>query len=151
MKAMVALCIALFFVSTLCGTKVNGQTVAIGHVTAEIVESVSAASAAITDFVLAKATNSISTNLTSEMLNLGTITINSGKDITCNVVLKPATLFDSKGNGFTIDTAVQNDLFASATKTNGSQTIQLGGTTNRTGSHASGLYEGSYTIVFAYN
>jgi len=151
MKATVALCIILFFISTLGGTKVNAQTVAIGHVTAEIVESASAASAAITDFELTKATQAISTNLTSETLNLGTITINSGKDITCNVVLKPAKLSDSKGNGFMIDPTVNNDLITSAANTNGSQTIQLGGTTNRTGSHSSALYEGSYTVVFAYN
>ena len=151
MKTMVVFLITVFFSLTLGGKKVNGQTVAIGHVTAEIVESVSIAAAAITDFELVKATQHIATNPTSETLNLGAITINSGKDITCNVVLKPATLSDSQGNGFTLAPAVQNDLTASTIRPNGSQTIQLGGTTNRTGSNTSSLYEGSYTIVFAYN
>ena len=151
MQARVVLFIAVFLISILGGTKVNGQVVAIGHVSAEIVESVSAASAAITEFELAKATQNFSSDLTSETLDLGAITIFSGKDITCNVVLKPAALTDSQGNGFTIDPAVQNNLFASATRPNGSQTIQLGGTTNRTSNQASGLYEGSYTVVFAYN
>lgn len=147
MKATGALIIAFLFFSLLGGINANAQTVAIGHVSAEIVESVSAASAAITDFELAKANQNISTNLISETLNLGTITLNSGRDITCNVVLKTATLSDSQGNGFTIEPAVKSDLLAS----NGSQAIELGGTTNRSGSSASGLYEGNYTVVFAYN
>lgn len=151
MRATVIIFIAVFLGFTLGGTKVNGQVVAIGHVFAEVVESVSAASATISNFELAKATNDISANLTSEKLNLGTITLNSGKDITCNVVLKPAALSDSQGNGFTIEPAVTNNLLAAAARANGSQTIQLGGTTNRTSSQASGLYEGSYTVVFAYN
>ena len=151
MQARVVLFIAVLILSILGVTTVNGQVVAIGHVSAEIVESVSAASATISNFELAKATNDISASLTSETLNLGSITLNSGKNITCNVVLKPATLSDSQGNGFTIEPAVQNDLLALVTRANGSQTIQLGGTTNRTSSQASGLYEGSYTVVFAYN
>ena len=150
MKATV-LIIATLFTWILTGSKVCSQIVAIGHVSAEIVESVSASSAAITNFELIKATENTPTDLTSETLNLGAITIFSGKDITCNVVLKPASLSDSAGNGFTIDPAIQNNLFASATRPNGSQTIKLGGTTNRTSSQASGLYEGSYTVIFAYN
>lgn len=152
MKARVIIFIAVLFISTFVGTKANAQVVAIGHVYAEIVESVSAASAAITEFELAKkSAQDLSSNLTAETLDLGAITIYSGKDVTCNVVLKQAAMTDSQGNGFTIDPAVQNNLFASATRSNGSQTIQLGGTTNRTNNQAAGLYEGSYTVVFAYN
>ena len=151
MKTTTVLIIATFLIWIFTGSDVCGQTVAIGHVSAEIVESVSASSATISSFELAKATENTATNLNPETLNLGAITIFSGKDVTCNVVLKPAALTDSAGNGFTLEPAVQNDLFASATKANGSQTIRLGGTTNRTSSQASGLYEGSYTVVFAYN
>lgn len=151
MKTTTILILATLFIWILSVSKVCGQVVAIGHVSAEIVESVSASSATISSFELAKATENTPINLASETLNLGAITIFSGKDITCNVVLKSAALTDSAGNGFTIEPAVQNDVFASATKANGSQTIRLGGTTNRTNSQASGLYEGSYTVVFAYN
>lgn len=151
MKAPSVIILAAFFTWLLMGTKVNGQVVAIGHVTAEVVESVSAASAAITSFELAKTSELNGTSLSSESVNLGSITINSGKDITCDVVLKSASLADSAGNGFTIEPTIKNDLYASATKTNGSQTIQLGGTANRTSDLASGLYQGSYTVVFAYN
>lgn len=142
---------AIFFIWILTGLKLCGQVVAIGHVSAEVVEAVSASSATISSFELAKITDNNATSLNSEELNLGAITIVSGKDVTCNVVLKSAALTDSAGNGFTIEPAVQNDVFASAARANGSQTIRLGGTTNRSSNQASGLYEGSYTVVFAYN
>lgn len=151
MKATIVLFTAIFFGLILMGTKVNAQLVAIGHVSAEVVESASAASASINNFELAKSTGAISASMAAETLDLGAITLNSGKDITCNVVLKPASLSDSQGNGFTIDPAVQNDSVATASNPNGTQTIQLGATTNRTGNQASGLYEGSYTVVFAFN
>jgi hypothetical protein len=151
MKTTAVLILAVLLIWTLGTAKVCAQTVAIGHVFAEIVESVSATSATISNFELAKATEITSNNLTSDVLNLGTITINSGKDVTCNVVLKPTSLSDSAGNAFTLEPAIKNELFASAVKSNGSQTLQLGGTTNRSASQASGLYAGSYTVVFAYN
>ena len=151
MKATIVLFTAIFFGLILMGTKLNAQLVAIGHVFAEVVESASAASASINNFELAKSTGAISASMAAETLDLGAITLNSGKDITCNVVLKPASLSDSQGNGFTIDPAVQNDLVATASNPNGTQTIQLGATTNRKGNQASGLYEGSYTVVFAFN
>ncbi|HEY3371330.1 MAG TPA: DUF4402 domain-containing protein [Prolixibacteraceae bacterium] len=151
MKTTIALLVAIFFGLTLGGTKVNGQTVAIGHVCAEVVESVSVASATISDFELATSTSNITASLASETLNLGSIVLNSGKDVTCNVVLQSATLSDAQGNGFTIEPAVQNDMLASAAKSNGSQTIQLGGTTNLADNQASGQYEGSYAVIFAYN
>jgi hypothetical protein len=150
MKATFVLIMAVFF-TWIGGTNVYGQIVAIGHVTAEVVESISASSSAITSFELAKTTQNTVSSLTSEKVNLGAITICSGKDVSCNIVLKPASLSDSAGNGFMIEPAVKNDLLASSTKSNGSQVVQLGGTTNRTSSQASGLYEGSYTVVFAYN
>ena len=150
MKAT-SLILAAFFTLILLGTKVNAQVVAIGHVTAEVVEAVSAASATISSFELAKTTNFNQSSMTSETVDLGAITINSGKDVSCNVVLKPASLSDSTGNSFTLEPTVKNDLYASAANSNGSQTIKLGGTTNRASDLASGLYAGSYTVVFAYN
>ena len=151
MKTTSVIFLAAFFTWVLIGTKVNAQVTAIGHVTAEVIESVSAASATVSNFNLAKTTNPTGTNLASETVNLGAITIYSGKDVTCDVVLKPAALTDSEGNSFTIEPAVKNNLYASVANQNGSQTIQLGGTTNRSSDLASGLYEGSYTVVFAYN
>jgi len=151
MKATVVLFFAILVSSTLGGIKLNGQTVAIGHVTAEVVESISAASATITDFELSTSTGDISTNLSSEKLNLGVITLNSGKDIACNVVFQSAALSDSAGNGFTLEPSIKNDTVVNSAKENGVQTIQLDGTTDRADDQASGLYEGSYTVIFAFN
>ncbi len=156
MKTIFVLISAVVFTLIISGSKTcNSQVVAIGHVSAEVIESVSAASDAVSDFELttsaAGAAGIPETSLTSETLKLGVLTINSGKDITCNVVVKMASLADSSGNGFTLSPFVKNDSFASAGGHNGSQTVELSGKTSRTGNQPSGLYQGSYTVVFAYN
>lgn len=153
MRTITTLVFASLLTLSLAGSKVCcGQIIAIGHVSAEVIESVSATSKAITSFEIGTTkANGTATNLTSENINLGAITVNSGKDITCNVVLKPATLSDSLGNDFMLEPTVNNNTLASITQQNGSQTIQLGGKTNMASDQASGLYKGSYTVVFAYN
>jgi len=156
MKTIFILILAAVFTLTLSEPKVCSQTIAIGHVTAEVIESVSAASNAITSFELA--TNAASdalqfeqSYLTSETINLGAITLHSGKNISCNVVVKSANLLNAAGNGFTFAPSVKNTSYASAAKPDGSQTIQLEGNAAMSNSQASGLYQGSYTVVFAYN
>jgi len=139
----------------LAGTKVcTAQVTAIGHISAEVIESVSASSNAVTSFAIATAKNlgasSQSASVASN-LNLGTMTVNSGSNSTVNVVLKSANLTDSQGNGFTLDPSLNNNAFASVSQSNGTQRIQLNGTANLGTDQTSGLYQGSYTVVFAYN
>jgi len=124
----------------------DGQVVAIGHVTAEVIESISASSLAVTDL-------SLGTNAAGvpAAVNLGAVTINSGSNVTCNVVVKSASLTDGQGNGFTLNPALAGNETASVAPTNGSQTLQLSGTANLDSNQSSGLYQGSYTVVFAYN
>lgn len=153
MKTILTLILAVILTLTFPGTKVcSCQTVAIGHVSAEVIESVSAASESVSDFEIATLTAKDTkvmeqTYLTSGTLNLGMITINSGRDITCNVVVNSASLSDSAGNGFTVAPELKNAAFAS----NGSQTMELSGKTSMASNQPSGLYQGSYTVVFAYN
>lgn len=142
MKTLTTLMIATLLTLT---TSVFGQTVAIGHVSAEVIEAVSASASTISGFELAQATS------TNETVNLGAITLFSGRDITCNVVLRPATLSDASGNAFTIEPTVGNEPNMAIAQANGSATIQLNGTTNMGINQASGQYAGSYTVVFAYN
>jgi hypothetical protein len=149
MRSIFTLVFAVIIIMTLSASKVLSQTIAIGHASAEVVESVSAASNAITSFELA--TTNSSTGLTSGNIDLGAITINSGNSITCNVVVKPASLTNDQGNGFTLDPSVSNNLFASAAQPNGSLTVKLGGKANLGADQAAGLYQGSYTVVIAYN
>lgn len=151
MRAIGVLVIAVFFTLGLGGKRVKGQTVAIGHACAEVVESVSAASATISDFEFTKSTDLTGRSNAAGKLNLGAITLNSGKDITCNIVLTSAAVTNDQGNAFTIDPAVQNTLHSSDVKTSGLQTVKLGANANLGNNQASGLYEGSYTVVFAYN
>lgn len=139
MKTLATMMIAALLTLT---TSVFGQTVAIGHVSAEVIEGVSASASTISSFDLSK---------DSETVKLGAITVFSGKDITCNVVLKAANLSDASGNAFTIEPTVNNDPNTAVAQANGAQTIQLNGTTNMNSNQASGQYAGSYTVVFAYN
>ena len=136
----------------LTGSKLcNAQVVAIGHITAEVIESVSASSQAATSLTLGSSSAGNSLAASTPTLNLGTMTVNSGSSATVNVVLKPATLSNSQGNGFTLDTSLNNNATTSVTQSNGSQNIQLNGIANLNANQASGLYAGSYTVVFAYN
>ena len=129
------------------GLNVYAQTVAIGHVSAEVVESISAASQAITGFNLKG--GSLLTekgNLNYENVDLGKFKINSGADITCNVMMKPAALSDVNGNALTIEPSV-----TVSKNTDGNQTLQLEGKARLMQDQTSGLYQGSYTMIFAYN
>ena len=151
MKAVIVLFLAIFFGFTIGERNVNGQTVTIGHATAEVVESVSATSTVITDFELSSEEQEWTAGFSSEILDLGAITVFSGRDVTCDVVLKSADLNDSLGNEFTIEPALTIQPIDTAFHANGSQTFQLGGTTKLADRQASGMYEGSFTVIFAYN
>ena len=134
----------------------SGQVVAIGHVTAEVIESVSASSQAVTSLTLGAPASAGTLTAgqaatTSPTLNLGTMTVNSGSSATVNVVLKSATLSNALGNGFTLDPSLGTNATASVAQSNGSQNIKLSGTANLAGGQANGFYEGSYTVIFAYN
>jgi hypothetical protein len=137
--------------------KVSGQTVAVGHISAEVVEAVSASSSASTDFSLSfsgpDGANRGYDNsaMIAENVSLGSIHISSGNNVACNVTLKPAILSDENGNDFSLETfASVNGNFESQ-RVEGSQTIELAGMARLNSNQASGLYHGSYTMVFAYN
>jgi hypothetical protein len=157
MKTIPTLIFAVAFILTISGSKVCcGQVVTSGNVTAEVIESVSAAMQAFTSFELGATAlpgSGIrdSKSFVSERMDLGAITINSGKDVACNIVVISASLSDSEGNAFILEPSIKSDSFASAFQTNGSQTIQIAGIANFAPHQASGRYEGSYSVVVAYN
>jgi len=138
------------------GLKVCCQTFAIGHITTEVIESVSVESKAIMNFELGTITksdsnSSLQTKLDSKTLDLGTLTLYSGNYITCNIIINPTSLSNSAGNAFIFEPAIKDKAFSSTAKTDGSQTIQLDGRANIASNQASGLYQGFFTVVFAYN
>ena len=157
MKAYLAILLAVTLQSMFAMVNVCAQTEAIGHVSAEIVESVSASSLAITGFEMKNKNNFASLAQSEpagwnyENVSLGEIKINSGIGIACNVVMKPATLSDTNGNGFTIEPSATNYGQTDAQRTDGNQTLQLTGRARMMQGQASGLYQGSYTMVFVYN
>jgi len=157
MKTLLIVFFVSLSVSLLTFMNIEAQTIAIGHVTAEVVESASAASMAITGFDLNNSGNISSSNvlgndiLEYDNLNLGEIRINSGKGMACNIVMKPASLSDSKGNGFTIEAAAVSSGSSLMQLADGNQTLHLKGRTHLSQQQAGGLYQGSYTMVFAYN
>ena len=146
MKTLLAFIVIFTLTNLFTVNNASAQTVAIGHVSAEIVEAVSVSSQAVTNLAIG---NASTTN--SESLNLGNITVNSGNSVACNLVLKPATVSNTNGSSFTIETSANNSLLANSQSTIGNNRLSLTGNTNiEQGQHA-GLYQGSYTIVFAYN
>ncbi len=157
MKAVLAMLLTAALQSMFAMVNVFAQTVAIGYVSAEIVESVSASSLAITGFDLKNESNLSAVTRPEqagwnyENVNLGEIKINSGMGVACNIVMKPATLSDTNGNGFTIEPSATSSGQSDARRTDGNQTLRLTGRARMMQGQASGLYQGSYTMVFAYN
>lgn len=151
MKAGRIWIIFVFLMITLGSTKVNAQVVAVGRVFAEVVESVSASSATISSFELSKSQESVSVGLEAVGLDLGAITINSGNNITCNIVLTAASLKDELGNSLILNPIVNKGLLSAPVSSNGIQVVQLGATPVVSQDQASGVYEGSYTVIFAFN
>lgn len=137
--------------------KLFGQTVVTGHVFAEVVEKVSASSTAVTDFTLKS--NEVDTvlsqsgeaSLDPKSFDMGAIDVKSSKGVVCDVIIEPAKLSDTKGNGFTIEPAIKNSDLSELLPTNGQRTIQLNGTARLLNQQASGQYQGSYSIVLAFN
>lgn len=141
---------ALYSFLLLCmmTAKVNGQVVATGRVSAEVVESVGASAKVVTAFDLTTSSNEEFGTRASADLNLGTITVHKGKDVSCNVVMLPASIVNEAGNGMEIETdfsARKKDEAA------GTQTLHLKAKAWTRSGQDSGSYKGTYEMVFAYN
>ena len=150
------LTLTIFF-SILFLSGVSGQTIATGHISAEVVEAVGTSSSVSTDFELnysdSQGSNIAFDNsaMVAENVSLGSIHISSGQNIACNLTVKPSTLIDKKGNDFSLETIANYSGKQDSQRIDGSQTIELAGLARLNSHQASGLYHGSYTLVFAYN
>ena len=157
MRTRLFIVFTLFLTCSLNLCKVFGQTVVTGRIFAEVVEKVSASSAAVTDLSLKKkdVNNTLSqpgeVNLNQGVIDLGAIEVRSGKGVVCDVIIEPAKLSDTKGNAFTIDPVIQNSGLTELLPTDGHRTIQLNGTAPLLNQQASGQYQGFYSIVLAFN
>ncbi len=148
MKVYVILCTVLIF-STVLRNGIFAQTVVIGHISAEVVESVSVESSSVTDFEFE---NHRHPGGEGDMVNidLGEMKVRSGEGVSFNVVMKPAVLSNLEGDVFSLDTALANSAFPE-NRSEGNTSVRLAASSQVQQTQKSGLYEGSYTIVFAYN
>lgn len=132
------------------------QTIAVGHISAEVVEAVSASSFVSTDFTLGNNDlhfrgSAVQPAMISEKISLGKIEITAGEGIACNLTLKSAKVTDVKGNDFSMEPVATCNGLQDTQQIEGTQTIELAGMAVLASNQASGLYQGSYTLVFAYN
>jgi len=157
MKKKYYLNLAVLLTLGLPGSEIcRAQSLATGHITAEVIESASASSQAATNVSLGTSTaGNTSTNTqlvaTTMALKLGIMTVSSGNSTTVEVVLKPAKLSDLQGNAFTLNPSFSSHSRTSVDQSVGFQDIIINGTADLAAGQASGLYSGSYTVIFAYN
>jgi hypothetical protein len=128
---------------------VRAQVVVVGHVTAEVVESVSASAKIHSDFELKPSSGSVFENPDTQLsdLDLGTMTVRTGQNVTCNVVIQPARVNSATGKAFTVDPEFTTKM----NSTRDARTLRIKGKTKTSGDLSGGVYKGSYTMVFAYN
>jgi hypothetical protein len=145
----------LFFLSALVLSinisKIFSQTVAIGHISAQVVEAVSTSSEVINDLQFEQGSLLESSSLIPGNVSLGSVQINSGIGVTCNLTIKPAILLDENGNDFSLEPIASINGNQGVQQIQGPQTVDLLAKADLDSRQASGLYQGSYTLVFAYN
>ncbi len=132
-------------------TEVRSQAVATGHVSAEIVESVSASAQTVSEFNIKNSVNyGKAASVEEAALDLGTMTIYTGKDVIFSFLMQATRLQDLKGNGFGIDPSfsLQNN---STGKQEGTRIMRISGTPLLESDQRSGIYRGNYTMTIAYN
>lgn len=156
LKRIITIFVSAMLLCTVIVTNVCGQTKVTGHITAEVIESVHASSTVVTGFAL-KIEQGIADSLQqdetyrhSEILNLGTVTINAGASMAYDIKLHEATLSDRIGNCFTIEPTLTTRK-SDTLRADGSQKLCLNGTARLTHGLTSGRYEGSYILVVVYN
>lgn len=124
----------------------SAQSTVIGHVSAEIVEAVSISSNSVISHTINSHSSSDQANL-----NLGNIIVKSGSSVSCNIVIKPATVSSENGNSFKVSPTTGSQNFSKAFTTNGNRTLALRGDVDLSDNPVAGEYKGSYSVVFAYN
>ncbi len=126
-------------------TCVSAQVTVTGHVTAEIVEAVSATSG--TNNLL-----SLQQNVAPDNLDLGSFTLSGGSYAICSVVVESTELSGDHGNhvGFSAGTRLNNN--AGMLNDRGTQVFNFQGKAGEEILSSNDKnYEGQYNVVFAYN
>ncbi len=131
------------------------QTFTTGHMTAEVIESVSASSQALLGLALETVINNTlksgEVTITSNKVTFGVLTINSGDLITINVPEKLTVLSVTTGDGLFTELNTQKNITTANLNSTISPTGQISGTTVLADCQTQGLSQGSFTIILACN
>ena len=156
MRAMYKISLVTIVISLITAVSGIGQVSVTGRAFAEVVESVSVKSQAVTSFEISNTPdfNTIDnseSDLNHLNVNLGEIKISSGSNVGYNLIITPAKLSNSSGEDFNISPSLVNNKLEKTILNNGSQTIALKGEASLKQNQVSGIYQGSYTLILAYN
>lgn len=133
--------ISLTLLLTVSGLWCCGQVRVIGHVSAEVVESISASSNSNTDM-------SFNTQELKQF-ELGSFSL-SGKALsTCALIINNANVSNIRGESFTIQTTLSDAGTPLVADKNGNRKLTLIAGTEEL--LANGQYQGNYGVTFAYN
>lgn len=126
-------------------TCVSAQVTVTGHVSAEVVEAVSATSG--TNNLL-----SLQQNATPDNLDLGSFTLSGGSNAICSVVVNSTQLIGDHGNAVNFDANTSLNNNTGVLDERGTQVFNFKGDAGEDilNSHDKN-YAGQYNVVFAYN
>lgn len=150
MNTLIYFYFTLIISLVLAGTGTGfAQTVATGHITAEVIESISASSQAVTNLSLE---TTIANNIQSQELQTSTNSIvNSGNTFTVNVVLKSEPDSSSQENDSKTELLPDNSELVTNPSSDSLELIPINGTSKVADALLSGHNHGTYTVVFACN
>ena len=157
LKPIFVLFVSATLLCTIPLAKLRAQAVTIGHMTAEVVESVSASSKAYAclnvknSAIITESTLNTLSLSHNENESLGTIKISSGTSLACNLVIHPVNSVKSKVVSSPKVSAIVKPDSGNAGRPDIIQSIQSSGTSVISPSHEPRLQNGIYSIIFAYN
>lgn len=139
MKAARLIAFILFLTSS--GMWCMGQVRVTGHVSAEVVESISASSNCNIDM----------TFNAPELKNfeLGSFSVSSNASSTCTLIVDKVNVSNRNGESFALETTIPGSERAMVADQNGNHSLTLNA--GREELLANGQYQGNYGVTFAYN
>lgn len=156
MKTIFKISIMTLAISVLTAVCAYGQVSVTARAFAEVVESVSVKSNAVTSFEISN-TPTVSSDIAAEgtfihnSVNLGEVKISSGSNVGCNLIITPAKVSNESGDNFNFHPVASNNSIGESNLKSGNQTIALRGSADLKQSQTSGKYQGTYSIIVAYN
>lgn len=144
MKKILYTLATIITISLLSATDMLAQSAVTARATAEIIDAVTLYADAVTDFEI---TNSPD----AQDFSMGAVKLNTSRAITYNVVVMPAVLNSDNGSSFTVQPSVAAIDHTNSAVSPGHSTLNITGNTREIQEQKPGNYQGSYSVVFAYN